>query len=201
MIYTINILKRASDEDYGIEKRDTTLSNIIFHIKTIGTAENVKEVPFLWGNAITIKNGNKQTVQLLKEGISEENYNFIKLNCFNDIGISDLYTVFNGKEFYLYNNPYLFEISKPKLYLPLPPLIRQSVKLSAKSSQLKDNLGHTKSAYERAIGYYDSSEKPPSGGKGRLESLTVKELQQRCMKRHIPYSGKRKAELIELLRK
>lgn len=37
-------------------------------------------------------------------------------------------------------------------------------------------------------------------GGGKLENLTVKELRQRCSKRHIPYSGKRKAELIAALR-
>lgn len=39
------------------------------------------------------------------------------------------------------------------------------------------------------------------GGSARYEKLTVKELQERCRQRKIPYSGKRKAELIASLRK
>lgn len=38
-------------------------------------------------------------------------------------------------------------------------------------------------------------------GGGALQKLTVKELRERCAKRKIPYSGKRKAELIAALRK
>ena len=37
--------------------------------------------------------------------------------------------------------------------------------------------------------------------KGKLDSLTVKELQERCIKRKLKYSGLRKAELIATLRK
>jgi hypothetical protein len=44
---------------------------------------------------------------------------------------------------------------------------------------------------------------PPnqSGGSKHYENLTVKELQERCAKRKIPYRGKRKDELIAALRK
>jgi hypothetical protein len=60
-----------------------------------------------------------------------------------------------------------------------------------------------------AIGgwYYIGSSKPPVGGSGsgsgskRYEKCTVKELQERCIKRKISYRGKRKDELIAALRK
>lgn len=45
------------------------------------------------------------------------------------------------------------------------------------------------------------SEQLQGGANKRLEKLTVKELQQRCIKRKIAYSGKRKAELIAALRR
>jgi hypothetical protein len=50
---------------------------------------------------------------------------------------------------------------------------------------------------------HDDSQSSAGGASSRkrLEKLTVKELQHRCIKRKIPYSGKRKAELIALLRR
>lgn len=51
--------------------------------------------------------------------------------------------------------------------------------------------------------YKDIPQQPQQGGKARkgsYESMTVKELQQRCAKRKIKYSGMRKVELIAALR-
>lgn len=95
-------------------------------------------------------------------------------------------------------------ISKEKnvfVKVPVPVLtpVRASASTSASVKTPTQNT-FTTYDYEKAIGHYI----PPSpsvGGKGRFEKLTVKELQERCKKRKLKYSGLRKAELIALLRR
>lgn len=107
------------------------------------------------------------------------------------------------------STPYVFFIQTDKeaipkednVYVKVSSPVRASASASTSASVKTPNQKtFTTDRYEEAIEHYI----PPSpsvGGKGRFEKLTVKELQERCKKRKLKYSGLRKAELIALLRR
>jgi hypothetical protein len=93
------------------------------------------------------------------------------------------------QEHYPFFNDY--NVSSPSDFIEYVKVIQETYELRPSAPKIKEMLeSHTKpSAFQQ------------TGGRVKLETLTVKELQQRCIKRKIKYAGLRKAELVAALRR
>jgi hypothetical protein len=94
----------------------------------------------------------------------------------------------------------IYDPSKPENFLP--QLVSDLLKYACKHIEYDATIEFwTKIASRLLVGF--TCEGQTHGGRKKsvkLEKLTVKELQERCVKRKIKYSGLRKAELIVVLR-